>query len=101
MKIATKLGAGFGLVLTLLCAGFVVGLSSLSVVNRIVVTTIDEDWVEVHNAFGAELDQTQDAVSLLQLCLEPDPAKRARINRDIDAQREQISKELDLVENQL
>ena len=41
MKIATKLGAGFGLVLTLLAVGFIVGFSALTSLNNIVVTTIE------------------------------------------------------------
>jgi methyl-accepting chemotaxis protein len=99
MKIATKLATGFGLVLTLLAAGFIVGFSNLSSLNKILDTTIEKDWVKVQNAFGAQLDQTQNAVLLFQLCAESDPAKRAQINKDIDLQRTEISTKLDQLDN--
>jgi methyl-accepting chemotaxis protein len=101
MKIATKLATGFGLVLILLAAGFIVGFGNLASLNTIIDRTVSKDWVKVQNAFGAELDQTQNAVLLFQICLEPDAAKRARIEKDLDVQRAQVARELDLLESLL
>jgi methyl-accepting chemotaxis protein len=101
MKIATKLATGFGLVLALLATGFIVGFANLSSLNKLLDTTIQEDWIKVQDSFGAQLDQTQNAVLLFQLCAETDPVKRAQINKDLDAQLTQIGTELNRLEGLL
>lgn len=94
MKISTKLTAGFALILAFLCAGFIAGYTGLRSVNSIVETLVAKDWVKVNNAFGANLNQNQNAALLFQLYLATDPAKRADINRAIDANRADITQQL-------
>ena len=95
MKIAFKLALGFGLVLALLAAGFLIGLTALRQFNDQTQIITQREAVKVRLLNDANDQDYRNAILALKAGLLTTPADQARAFDEIAVNREQFFKQLD------
>jgi len=94
MRIGTRLGLGFGLVLVLLAAMSIVGIASLRSIGETNRVVVEKDWVKAHAAHTVNATTRSNARRHLELLLVTDKAQMARLREDIKANKEAIDQAL-------
>ncbi|CAM2142012.1 methyl-accepting chemotaxis protein I, serine sensor receptor [Pararobbsia alpina] len=83
MKIGTRLGLGFGLVMLLMVVLIGAGLSRFSRIGDMNAQLIDSDWVKSQAAGAINITMRSNARRTLELIVTTDPAQRDQIFHDI------------------
>ncbi|MFK3741470.1 methyl-accepting chemotaxis protein [Massilia sp. TN1-12] len=91
LKIRTRLGAGFGLVLLLLGLVVGVGLQGFRAVGNSTATLVDEDWVKAEAAATIDTMIRANARRTLELFVAPDQAYRDAIHQKIASNKQEIA----------
>lgn len=98
MKIGTRLGLGFGLVLTLMLALIVIALTRFASIEASAVKMIDEDWVKSDAANTINATTRAQARRNMELFLAPDKAYREKVYERIEANKKLIVEALDTLD---
>ena len=98
LKIATRLGAGFGLVLLLLVLVLSIGMQGFHAIGNSTATLIDEDWVKADAATTIDALTRANARRTLELFLAPGAEERARIRDKIASNKDDITQALQTLE---
>ncbi|RKP53284.1 methyl-accepting chemotaxis protein [Pararobbsia silviterrae] len=83
LKIGTRLGLGFGLVMILMVVLIAAGLSSFTRIGAMNEQLIDSDWVKAQAANSINLTMRSNARRTLELIVTTDQNQRDEIFRDI------------------
>jgi len=94
MRIGTRLGLGFGLVLLLLAVMSVVGIASLRSIGETNRRVVEKDWVKAHAAHIINATTRSNARRHLELLLITDKEQMARLRADIKTNKEAIDQAL-------
>jgi len=98
LKIATRLSAGFGLVLLLLVLVLSIGMHGFRTIGNSTATLIDEDWVKADAAATINGMTRANARRTLELFLVPGADERAHIREKIAANKDEITQALQILE---
>jgi len=98
LKIATRLGAGFGLVLLLLVLVLSIGLHRFQAIGDSTATLINEDWVKADAAAMINTMTRANARRTLELFLVPGADERAQIREKIESNKKEITQALQALE---
>ena len=94
MKIGTRLGAGFGLVLVMVAALAVVALSNLGSIGDSSREMIKEDWVKASAAQTINATARANARRTIELFFARDAAASSAILQYIDSNKKSISDDM-------
>ncbi|MRW92823.1 HAMP domain-containing protein [Duganella sp. FT80W] len=100
LKIGARLGLAFGAVLILMAILIGIGLQRLNSIGNLTGTVIDKDWIKAEAAATVGSTTRANAALTLELFITSDAARIAAIRRDIDSNKQIISKALETL-NQL
>ncbi|MES2115802.1 MAG: methyl-accepting chemotaxis protein, partial [Pseudomonadota bacterium] len=98
MKIGTRMAIGFGIILTLMIALVVIGLTRFSSIGAANRQIIEVEWVKADAANTVNLITRANARRSMELLLEQDQGKRAQINERIAANKQTIDTALATLE---
>jgi methyl-accepting chemotaxis protein len=98
LKIATRLGAGFGLALLLLVLVLSIGMQRFHAIGNSTTALIDEDWVKADAAATINTMTRANARRTLELFLAPGAQERARIRDKIESNKKEITQALQTLE---
>lgn len=98
LKIATRLGAGFGLVLLLLVLVLSIGLHRFQAVGDSTATLINEDWVKADAASTIDTMTRANARRTLEMFLVSGAEDRARIREKIESNKKEITQAMQTLE---
>ncbi len=99
LKIATRLGAGFGLVLLLLVLVLATGMQGFRAIGHSTATLIDQDLVKADAATTIDTMTRANARRTLELFLVPGANERAQIRDRIAANKDDITQALQTLEH--
>ena len=91
MKIGTRLGSGFGLVLLLMVSLIVVGLIHLTGIGETSGTMIDKEWVKAEAANTINAITRDNARLTMELLIAPDKAYADKIRERIEINKKTIN----------
>jgi methyl-accepting chemotaxis protein len=98
LKIGTRLGLGFGVVLLLMAALIGIGLQRLWQIGELNATMVDKDWRKADAAATIAATTRANSALVLELFITTDKAAEARIYAEIDANKKTISDALELLD---
>ncbi|WP_152594500.1 methyl-accepting chemotaxis protein [Massilia sp. BSC265] len=98
LKIATRLGAGFGLVLLLLTLVLSIGMQRFHAIGNSTATLINEDWVKADAAATVNTMTRANARRTLELFLVSGADERAQIREKIESNKKEITQALQTLE---
>jgi len=101
MKVGTRLGLSFGLVLVLMTIMIAIALTRFTTIGEISDRIITKDWVKADLANVINATTRTNAARTLELFITTDKAQLAKINERIDANKKTISDSLDELEKLL
>jgi methyl-accepting chemotaxis protein len=90
MKIATRLGLGFGLIVVLMVAVSVIGMTRMAQLNDSITEIVDDRWVKVQHANTVLAGTNEIAISLRNMLLTSDAGDRKEQIERITATRARI-----------
>ncbi|WP_319636933.1 methyl-accepting chemotaxis protein [Janthinobacterium aquaticum] len=94
MKIGTRLGAGFGVVLLLMVVLVLTGLLRLDKIGGLSESIIKSDWAKADAIATIRSTTRSNAALVLELFIHEEPARAATIHDEIDANKRTISEAL-------
>ena len=98
MKIGTRLGVGFGLVLLLMVTLIMVGVTRLSSIGEITSKLIEKDWVKAEAASTINATTRANARRSMELLITTNPTDIAKIHARIEVNKKTISVALDVLD---
>lgn len=91
MKIGTRLGIGFAVILLLLTAVVMVGLTRLNTINELSVQMVKKDWVMAEAANVMNATTRANARRTLELFIAPDAAYSSHVHDMIEKNKQVIN----------
>ena len=98
LKVGTRLGLGFGLVLFLMMALMVSGLIQLKGIGNLNAKTIERDWVQADAANTINVTMRENARQTMQLFIAADKMQTRMINERIAVNKKIISDALEILD---
>ena len=98
MKIGTRLGAGFALVLVMMAALVMVVLSSLSSIGGSTAQMVEKDWVKAEAANTINATMRANARRTMELFFARDAAQAGAINQRIETNKQSINDAVNVLE---
>lgn len=98
MKIGTRLGIGFGIILLLMTSIVMVGLTRLGTINDLSAHMVKKDWVMVEAANTLNVTTRANARRTLELFIATDPAHTTMLHARIEKNKQTINEALDTLD---
>ena len=98
MKIKTRLGLGFCLVLLIMMLMVLANFTRLRNIQEFNSKIIDKDFVKLEAVNNVNLGSKANARRILELLLASDPSKRKHIEERIEANKKMVSDGLEILE---
>ena len=98
LKIGTRLGGGFGLVLLMMTALIVIGVLQLTHISTIVGSLVQEDWVKEEQANVISSNARENNNLVLELFVFRDEASLERIRQGMETHKKNISSAIEVLD---
>ena len=98
MKISTRLGLGFGLVLFMMTMMIIINFARLKNIEEANTKIIDKDLVKLEAANNVNLCARANARRTLELLVTSDPSKRKHIQERIEVNKKTITDALEILD---
>jgi len=98
LRIGTRLGLCFAIVLVLMTVLIVVGQQRLASIGALNDTILDKDWVKARAASTVANTTRHNGALVMELLVNTDPARTAEMKRQIDANKQTITAALETLE---
>ena len=98
MKISTRLGLGFGLVLFMMTIMIIINFARLKNIEEANTKIIDKDLVKLEAANNVSLGARANARRTLELLVTSDPSKRKHIQERIEVNKKTITDALEILD---
>ena len=94
MKVGTRLGTGFGLVLLMMAVLIVTGLISLADIGEMNKQIVEKDWVKMEAVNTINATTRSNANRTMELLIAPDKAQSDKIYEQIEVNKKMINDSL-------